>query len=86
MVLSSALVALAVLLCLPVEAQVVQDDWLNPALPDFSASLLLGSNYTIKWTKNLYSWFPQYAPAADVTNVDLWLISTLSAYTQSIKS
>lgn len=85
MVLSSGLIALAVLLCRSVEAQVVQDDWLRPALPDYSASLVVGTNYTIQWTQNLYSWFPKYAPDADAENVDLWLKSSLSPRILPIK-
>ena len=87
MVWSSILIALAASsLCLPAGAQVVQDDWLKPALPDFSASLPLGSNYTIQWTQNLYTWFAKYASAADVTNVDLWFKSSLSPHILEIKS
>ena len=85
MVFSSALIALAILLYNLVEAQVVQDDWLRPALPDFSSSLTLGTNYTIRWTQKLYNWFPNFAPDADVENVDLWLKSSLSPRTLPIQ-
>lgn len=54
-------------------AQVVQDDWVFPSLPDESTIMNTGDEYMIRWTTNLTDWFPQYAPSADVTNVDLWI-------------
>jgi len=61
------------------QAQVVQDDWLAPALPDLSTTITIGETYDIQWTKNLYSWFPQYAPSANITDVDLWITTSESA-------
>lgn len=80
MTFTRAFLALAVLVWLPVQAQVVQDDWLAPSLPDGGTAVQTGTNYTIRWTANLHTWFSQYAATADVTNVDLWFKSVLSPH------
>jgi hypothetical protein len=60
-------------LCVFVQAQVVQDDWLFPSEPDLFQTIPIGLAISISWDSNLQSWFQTYAPAATVTNVDLWL-------------
>ena len=69
-------VILAALSILSARAQVVQDDWLAPALPDYSTTITIGDTFDIQWTKNLWSWFAQYAPDANVTDVDLWITTS----------
>ncbi|KAK4935200.1 hypothetical protein LTR10_023700 [Elasticomyces elasticus] len=56
-----------------VSAQVVQDDWLAPALPDFSTTITLGSTFKIQWDSNLVRWFSTYAPEANASNCALWI-------------
>lgn len=73
-----AFIVFIALLGLPVRAQVVQDDWISPPLPDLETKILIGNKFTISWTRNLYAWFPQYAPNANPGNVDLWIKSTKS--------
>lgn len=51
----------------------VQDDWIAPAGPDNSTTLVVGEEYTIQWTASLWEWFSTYARSADVSNVDLWI-------------
>ena len=59
-----------------VDAVTVQDDWVQPSLPDNHTSLYIGESFPIKWTAHLYTWFADYAPSANVTSVDLWVTST----------
>ncbi len=54
-------------------AQTVQDDWVAPAAPDFTATLTIGELYTITWESSLVDSFPSYVPDADVSSVDLWI-------------
>ncbi|KAI1615718.1 hypothetical protein EDD36DRAFT_195389 [Exophiala viscosa] len=61
-----------------VSAQVVQDDWLKPALPDFSTTITLGSTFRIQWDANLVSWFSQYAPEANSSDCALWVTGSQS--------
>lgn len=70
---SSTIIFCALLLCFTVKANVVQDDWLFPSEPDLFQTLPIGLAVSISWDSNLQSWFSTYAPAATVTNVDLWV-------------
>ena len=72
--ISAVLIGVCILFA---RAQVtVQDEWLAPALPDFSTTITIGETYDIQWTKELYTAFPQYAPSANVTDVDLWITTS----------
>ncbi|KAI1774948.1 hypothetical protein F4818DRAFT_417277 [Hypoxylon cercidicola] len=51
-----------------------QDDWIFPANPDQTSSLVTGEKYTLKWNSNLKTWFAQYCDACDTQNVDLWIL------------
>ena len=70
---SLTIVFCTVAICLFVQAQVVQDDWLFPSKPDLFQTIPIGLAISISWDSNLQSWFQTYAPAASVTNVDLWV-------------
>lgn len=71
------LVQRCVLLCSMLHAcsaqQTVQDSWVVPGPPDFQDTFTLGDQIAIQWADTLWQWFPAYAPAADVHNVDLWV-------------
>jgi len=77
--LQYAFIVLTGLFALSTRAQVVQDDWLAPALPDYSTTITIGETYDIEWTEHLYAWFPYYAPDANVADVDLWITTSNSA-------
>ncbi|XXG98134.1 trans-aconitate methyltransferase 1 [Hypoxylon texense] len=51
-----------------------QDDWIFPANPDQTSSLVSGEKYTVKWNSNLKNWFAEYCDACDTQNVDLWIL------------
>lgn len=70
-----------------VSAQVVQDDWLAPSLPDASTTITIGDNYKIQWDANLVTWFPQYASQADPSDCSLWITEsqTNSSYQNLIQ-
>jgi len=70
------------------KAQTVQDDWVAPALPDDITDIFIGTTYTIQWDSNLYTWFPQFAPAANSSNCNLWVTgsSVNSSYQSLIQS
>jgi hypothetical protein len=75
-ILNHALTFLILLFSAFTRAKVVQDDWVNPSLPDYSTTIKPGETIRIEWTKNLAGWFEQYAPSANVTNVSLWFTAT----------
>ena len=50
----------------------MQDEWLAPGLPDLSTNITAGSQYTIRWTKDLQNWRDTFCPGCNVHKVDLY--------------
>ena len=51
----------------------LQQEWVFPLAPDYSANLTLNKKYTVSWTANLQTWLPAECDLCDPENVDLWV-------------
>ncbi|KAI1397248.1 hypothetical protein F4819DRAFT_490702 [Hypoxylon fuscum] len=60
-----------------------QDNWVFPANPDQTSSLISRNKYILKWNSNLKDWFGEYCEACDTKNVDLWVLGGNNFHTLS---
>lgn len=50
-----------------------EDHWIQPSPPYNSTTIYIGEQYKIEWSSDLWKFFANNTPSADVTNSDLWI-------------